>query len=101
MKKVFIYKFKGTYSGASEYDYHAPEKGQNHTGLIFIAQENDAVSISIAEEEIRRFGFVDIENLDGRPMSVESLNTHLSRGFTGFYEEALSEGSSLVYYPNT
>jgi hypothetical protein len=32
---------------------------------------------------------------------VESLNTDRGKKFAGFYEEAIVEGSSLVYYPNT
>jgi hypothetical protein len=30
---------------------------------------------------------------------VEVLNTEPYRGFSGFYEEALSSGSALVFYP--
>ncbi|WP_045856761.1 hypothetical protein [Teredinibacter purpureus] len=101
MKKVFIYKFRGTYSGGSDYDYHAPVAGHTHSCLIFIAQESAEIDTLSARNEIGRFGFVDLESVDGKRMSVESLNTQMYQGFSGFYEEALREGSSLVYYPNT
>ena len=33
-------------------------------------------------------------------LQVEVLNTDLYRGFAGFYEGALQNGSTLVFYPN-
>ncbi|MCC4833133.1 hypothetical protein LMH66_10875 [Shewanella sp. 10N.7] len=98
---VVIYGFEGTFSGKVEYEYTFPEIGNQHRCMLFLKQENDDLNFEIAASEIGKFGFGDLSNLKGNPLKVEVLNTESFKGFTGFYEEALDSGSSLVVYPNT
>jgi hypothetical protein len=69
--------------------------------MLFIAQNGSELNFDAALEEGLKYGFSDVENLSGNPLKVEVLNTETFRGFSSFYEEALEQGSSLVYYPNT
>ena len=101
MNTVFIYGFTGKYNGKPEYDYANPESHAEHKCMLFLSQENNEVSFEAASNEIVKFGFEEITNLSGNQLKVEVLNTEQYKGFTGFYEEALNEGSALVYYPNT
>lgn len=101
MKSVYIYGFQGKFLGNSEYDYREPEVGDIHKCMIFIAQDKDELNFDAAKDEISKYGFQEIENLRGNNLKVEVLNTDNYRGFSSFYTEALEEGSSLVYYPNT
>jgi len=100
MTTVFVYGFRATYSGQSQYDYEAPEVGATHDALLFISQESTNVDFASANNEIAKFGFESVEALRGASLKVESLNSDSYRGFAGFYDEALRNGSSLVYYPN-
>jgi len=101
MSIVVIYGFEGTFSGKAEYEYSFPEIGVQHRCMLFLMQENDELEFETASAEIGKFGFGNLSNLRGNPLKVEVLNTDSFKGFTGFYEEALDSGSSLVVYPNT
>jgi hypothetical protein len=101
MKTVIIYGFRGKFNGKPEHDYQYPVVGDIHNCMLFIAQNSQELNFDGAIEEGLRYGFSDIENLRGNPVKVEVLNTESFKGFSGFYEEALEQGSSLVYYPNT
>ncbi|WHI52915.1 hypothetical protein P3339_09190 [Microbulbifer sp. MLAF003] len=101
MKKVYLYGFNGTYSGESKYNWSPPEKGDSHDCLLFLRQTEDAVNFEAATLEIANFGFVGVSDLKGNSLKVEALNSDLHRGFRGFYESALHDGSCLVFYPNT
>ena len=100
MTIVAIYGFTGRYSGTSEYDWNHPEVGATHKCMLFLKQESDSGQFESAMAECRRYGFEAIENMRYGKLSVEVLNTDLYRGFSGFYESALAEGSTLVFYPN-
>ena len=69
--------------------------------MMFIAQKIDELDFDRALIEVKKYGFDQVINLTGNTLKVEVLNTDAYKGFTGFYTEALEEGSSLVYYPNT
>ena len=100
MTIVAIYGFTGRYSGASEYDWNHPEVGATHKCMLFLRQQTDSVEYESALAECRRYGFESVENMRYGKLRVEVLNTDLYRGFAGLYEGALSEGSTLVFYPN-
>ena len=100
MQKVFIYSFEGSFNGKPEYEYTYPKVGDTHKCLLFVSQSNNELDIEKANSEIAYYGFENINNLRGNSFNVDALNTDLYRGFSGFYEEALQEGSSLVFYPN-
>ena len=96
---VFIYGFKGTFTGTSDVEYAPPEKGAAHKAMLFLRQESASLDFDVAQEEIRRFGFEDIQSLRGNALKVESMNEPKMAVFSKYYEEALESGSSLVWYP--
>lgn len=100
MAVVMIYGFTGRYSGASEYQWNHPEPGAVHSCILFLRQESDSNDVQAATSECRRYGFTEIENMQYGKLDVDVLNADLYRGFARFYESALEEGSTLVYYPN-
>lgn len=101
MKTVVLYGFRGRFAVEPEYEYKCPVMGDAHNCLLFIAQDSQELDFEAAIKEGLRYGFSELENLRGNPLIVDVLNTDTYRGFAGFYEEALQEGSSLVYYPST
>ena len=100
MTVVVIYGFTGKYSGNAEYTWSHPEVGATHKCMLFLRQGSYSNEYQAAVAECRRYGFTDIENMRYGKLQVEVLNTDLYRGFAGFYEEALQEGSTLLFYPN-
>ena len=100
MTVVVIYGFSGKYSGSLEYTWNHPEIGATHKCMLFLRQESDSNEYDTAMAECRKYGFIEIENVRYGKLRVEVLNTDLYRGFAGFYEGALREGSTLVFYPN-
>ena len=100
MTVIVIYGFTGRYSGNSEYTWNHPEIGANHNCMLFFRQESESNEYQAALAECGRYGFTDIENMRYGKLQIEALNTDLYRGFAGLYEEALREGSTLVFYPN-
>ena len=101
MKKVFIYGFSGTYLGSSKYEWNPPKAGEPHKCLLFLRQDLDEVDFELAKVELEKFGVHNILDLKGNSLKVETLNSDMYKGFSGFYESALTDGSCLVYYPNT
>ena len=100
MTVVVIYGFTGRYSGEGEYAWNHPEVGATHKCMLFLRQSSDSSEYEAALAECRRYGFTDIEEMRYGKLQVEVLNTDLYRGFAGLYEEALREGSTLLFYPN-
>jgi len=98
---VFIYGFIGTFTEKPDYDYVHPSFGDTHKCILFLRQNSEAIEIALAEKVAKKFGFSNIKNLAGNQLQIHVLNTDAYKGFSGYYEEALKEGSSLVYYPRT
>ena len=101
MSKVFIYGFEGTFVGKSEYEYGYPNLNDSHKCMLFIHQVSEESDIEFASKECKKYGFDILSINTGKPIHVEVLNSDNFKKFKGFYEEALEDGSSLVYYPNT
>ena len=99
MSVVAIYGFHGVFSGKRQYEYRHPEVGARHKCMLFLAQDDEASIEDAARAECRKYGFLEPEFTGYGPLKVEVLNTDQYRGFAGFYEEALKDGSALVYYP--
>ena len=100
MSVVVVYGFSGQYSGSSEYEWSHPHLGVTHKCMLFLRQEADLDAYPDAQVECERYGFSDIQFSGCGKLQIEVLNTDAYRGFSGFYEEALSSGSALLYYPN-
>ncbi|HYQ24524.1 hypothetical protein [Stenotrophomonas sp.] len=96
---VMVYGFTGRYAGTSEFEWNAPDIGVVHNALLFLRQEEERDAFDLAVTECERFGFDEIRDLRCGRLQVDALNTDAYRGFSGFYEEALAEGSALLYYP--
>lgn len=99
MPIVAIYGFHGTFKGDAEYQYQHPELGASHKCMLFLAQPTDEQLSEAAHAECVKYGFAEVEFSGYGPLQVEVLNTLQFKGFAGFYEEALREGSALVFYP--
>ena len=93
-----LYLCQGEFVGNSFYDYEHPEIGATHSFLLFLRE--DELSSSVVENEALKFGFGEITIKNSNPLSVEAMNADPYKKFSGFYEEALSEGSSIMWYPN-
>ena len=95
-----VYGFTGRYAGISEFEWNAPDIGVVHNALLFLRQEEERDAFDLAVTECERFGFDEIRDLRCGRLQVDALSTDAYRGFSGFYEEALAEGSALLYYPD-
>lgn len=100
MGTVMIYGFRGEYLGNAEYEYSAPEIGAMHKCILYLFQSGLDANYEDALAECKKYGFGNVQISGAGPLKVDVLNNDQFRGFTGFYEEALNEGSALVYYPN-
>lgn len=100
MITVAIYGFEARFDGPSEYEYRYPEVGAIHKCMLFLAQSTDEGAWELARSECRKYGFVETWAMQFGLLKPEVLNSDAYRGFAGYYEEALREGSALVYYPN-
>lgn len=99
MKTILLYGGSGTYLGTSEYEWKCPVEGDTHKFILFVAKEEGESRPDIAAEELRKFGLVNCEVGEGRPISVESLNEPRMQEFQKHYEGAFTEGASIVWYP--
>ncbi len=100
MAVVMIYGFSGHYNGESEYQWHAPAIGNTHKCMLFLRQTEEIGDAEAAISEALKYGFTELTNISCGGLQIEVLNTDKYRGFAGFYEEALNDGSALVWYPN-
>jgi hypothetical protein len=100
MSVIYVYGFTGKYTGSPEYDYQHPELGATHKCMLFLRQDEDADLFTLAEAESRKYGFEEFTSARVGKLDIEALNSDSFRGFSGFYEEALENGSALVFYPN-
>jgi hypothetical protein len=96
---VFLYPGEGTYSATGFFEWNCPAEGSRHKLILFLAQESTEADQKIAFNEISKHGFVDIQLGEGRPIAVEAMNEPHMQVFSRYYEGALSEGSSIVWYP--
>ena len=99
MSIVAIYGFHGVFTGEREHGYKHPDVGAWHKCMLFLAQADEAPVEDAARAECAKYGFLEPEFSGYGPLQVEVLNTDQFRGFVVFYEEALKDGSALVYYP--
>lgn len=100
MSVIYVYGFTGIYTGSPEYDYQHPQLGATHSCMLFLRQDEDSDQFLLAEAESRKYGFGEFASARSGKLDIDVLNTDAYRGFAGFYEEALENGSALVYYPN-
>lgn len=99
-RAVFLYGGRGKYIGAGpRVIWDSPPVGGVHAFILFLAQAEREADRAVAIAQARRFGFSDLELGIGKPLDVEALNVPQMRGFQKHYEDALSEGVSLVWYP--
>lgn len=100
MKTVYIYGGTGTYHGVSDFEWASPEVGGRHNFMLFVAQEIGTPQEAAARLELGKFGFDELDLMEGRPILAEALNDPAMQAFQKHYEGAFAEGSSLVWYPS-
>ena len=98
--KMMIYGFEGAFTGEASYEYRAPEPGAWHRGILFLAQSEGEGEYQLALAECALYGFSSVRFSGHGVLQVETLNSEPFREFAPFYEEALSDGSALFYYPH-
>lgn len=84
----------------SEHEYEYPEFGASHKCMLVLSQSTEMASEALALEECTEYGFDDVKFSGYGVLQIHVLNTDQYRGFSGFYEEALGQGCSLLNYPN-
>ncbi len=99
MTTVLLYPGEGTFSQARAFEWNSPDSGSRHKFILFLSQHSDAPEPETALERISEYGFVEIELGEGRSIVVESMNEPQMQVFGRYYEAALEEGNSLVWYP--
>jgi len=99
MKTVYLYGGKGKYAETGSFEWNSPEVGSTHQFILFLAQASTEPDDQAAIQELASYGFTDLQVAQGKPIAVEVLNESSMYAFQKHYEGALSEGSSLVWYP--
>jgi len=99
MKIVYLYSGTGKYAGTGSFEWNSPRLGDTHKFILFKAQEMDERHDIAAIHELNEYGFGEIVIGAGKPIAVESLNDPQMQVFQSHYEGALSNGSSLAWYP--
>ena len=100
MNAVVIYRLEARFTGNPSYEFTQPEIGATHKCLLFMAQQTEEGQYEAALNECLKFGFSDIIFGGHGTLQPGVLDTEEFKGFSGHYEEALNEGSSLIFYPN-
>ena len=99
MTKVYLYGGKGKFVATQSFEWNSPEIGSTHQFILFFAQSKAEPNDKAAIQELARYGFAEVVISQGKPIAVEVLNEPQMQAFQKHYEGALSEGSSLVWYP--
>ena len=99
MSIVYLYSGVGRFTGANGYDWACPGIGTVHKFILFLSQEMALSQQEQAELEMARYGFGELQIGEGKMIVVEALNSPGMQAFQKYYEGALSEGSSVVWYP--
>lgn len=97
---VYVYGIEATYGGNPAFEWSSPKVGDRHNAMLFLAQDVDTPQQQEAEAQLTDFGFIDFILQEGRPVQVERLNNPTMKAFAKHYEGAMTEGSSLVWYPD-
>lgn len=99
MTIVYLYGGEGKYMDTGSYQWTNPPIGSTHKFILFLAQQTDEPQEDAAVAELTKFGFQELHLFPGKPIVTETLNDPRMQAFQGYYEGALTEGSSLVWYP--
>jgi len=98
MSVVYIYRGSGRFAGG-EFEWNNPPLGSKHEFMLFLLQEQDEPKQQAAHAEVDRFGFRQVRLFPGKKIAVEALNQPTTAMFQKNYQDALADGSSLVWYP--
>ncbi len=99
MTTIYLYGGTGKYSGAGAFEWNSPEVGGSHRFILFLAQNGTEAQQEAAVDELEKFGFIELQISRGKPIAVEVLNDPQMQAFQKHYEGALTNGSSIVWYP--
>jgi hypothetical protein len=98
MSVVYIYRGSGRFGGGA-FEWNNPPLGSKHEFMLVFLQEKDEAMQQAAHAEIDRFGFKQVRLFQGKKIVVEALNEPANAQFQKNYQDALKDGSSLVWYP--
>jgi hypothetical protein len=98
MSVVYIYRGSGRFGGGA-FEWNNPPLGSKHEFMLFFLQQEDEPKQQAAHAEVDRFGFKQVMLFPGKKIVVEALNEPAMAMFQKNYQDALADGSSLVWYP--
>jgi hypothetical protein len=99
VKRVYLYGGSGKFSGTNTFAWNSPSIGATHKLILFLAQDVDAPQQELALGELSDLGFCEIQIRTGKAIDVEALNEPQMQAFQRYYEGAMADGSSIVWYP--
>lgn len=67
--------------------------------MLFLSRGEDKPAEADAPSEVERYGFRNVDVMEGRKIVVEALNDPKMQVFQRYYESAFNQGSALVWYP--
>jgi hypothetical protein len=98
MSVIYIYRGSGRFGGGA-FEWNNPPLASKHEFMLFLLQDKDEAMQQAAHAEVDRFGFKQVRLFPGKKIVVEALNDPAMAEFRKNYQDALKDGSSLVWYP--
>ena len=97
---VMLYLCEAIFTGETAVTYtEYPAIGSTHRGILFVSQSSSQIDVPRAMEILAQYGWSSAKIASAKPVQPESLNNPSMRVFQRYYEECLTEGDSLVWYP--
>lgn len=93
-----IYTFEGVFEGKPVYEYAYPQAHALHKCMLFLLQEGADALWDSAIIESGKFGFEDVAMDAFSVLQADLLDKAPFKDLHPHIEEALSLGSSLVFY---
>lgn len=93
-----IYTFEGIFEGKPVYEYAYPEANALHKCMLFLLQEGAEALWDPAILECGKFGFENVAMDTFSVLETDMLEKAPFKDLHAHIEEALTLGSSLVFY---
>ncbi len=93
-----IYTFEGIFEGKAVYEYAYPQEHALHKCMLFLLQEGTDALWDAAIIECAKFGFENVAMDTFSILQTDMLEKAPFKDLHAHIEEALTFGSSLVFY---